>query len=384
MRPCISLLSTFLPQEMHHVYRQVSNLSSYSSIVIARKRKNPKSFPFANTQIITKGKMRILNRLKAKIFQLPVVGLCSSEISNINMICEQHDYPLVHVYQGDFALRCLSFIENYPSSVLVSFHGADLARKYSVATYSALWQSCCIILCRSLSMREALISLGCPPPKIMLNYTGVPMPKDIKNPATFSFSSGKIKNLKILQVCRFLEKKGLETTIHAFSKLLQVGFNGSLDLVGDGPIKQSLMKLVSDLGISDKVNFRGFLTGKDLMDCFMNADIFSHPSCITADGDREGIPNSLLEAMSYGLPVVATYHSGIPEVIKNRENGLLIDSHDIDSLTSSFIEIITNPHLSIKMAQKARETINSRFSISACVTELEKAYDLASELKSER
>ena len=165
---------------------------------------------------------------------------------------------------------------------------------------------------------------------------------------------------------------------------MQAGYDGSLDLVGDGPIKQSLINLVSGLGIRDKVNFRGFLTGKDLMDCFMNADIFSHPSCITADGDREGIPNSLLEAMSYGLPVVATYHSGIPEVIRNRENGLLIDSHDIDSLTSSFIEIITNPYSSIKMAQKARETINSRFSISACVTELEKAYDLASELKSER
>ena len=105
---------------------------------------------------------------------------------------------------------------------------------------------------------------------------------------------------------------------------------------------------------------------------------------MSAEGDREGIPNSLLEAMSYGLPVVSSLHSGIPEVIKHRENGLLVESHDIDSLTSLFVEVISNPYSSIKMAQKARETINSSFSISVCVNELVKAYDLACELKRSR
>lgn len=383
MQNVLSLISSFLPHEMYHVYRQVANLQSFKSHVVTRSRMNAEIFPFDNITLLKKSKLRIFNRLLYRLWQ-QIVPLSNYEVNQVLSYCENINEPVLHVYQGDVALRALKLLMNYQGPKVVSFHGADLSESKFISEYPKLWKQVDVVLCRCEAFVQKLDELGCPPPKIMLNYTGVPMPKGVKSHSRFSFSSDKINQLKIIQVCRFLEKKGLETTIHAFSKLLQVGYNGSLDLVGDGPIKQSLIKLVSDLGISDKVNFRGFLTGKDLMDCFMNADIFSHPSCITADGDREGIPNSLLEAMSYGLPVVATDHSGIPEVIKNRENGLLIDSHDIDSLTSSFIEIITNPHSSIKMAQKGRETINSRFSISACVTELEKAYDLASELKSER
>jgi glycosyltransferase involved in cell wall biosynthesis len=383
MRGVLSFISSFLPEEMNHIYRQVSNIFSYDSHVITRSFKNKNLFPFESLNLLKKSKLRIFKRFYYRLWQ-QTVPLSNYEVSQVLSYCENINEPVLHIYQGDVALRALNLLRNYQGPKVVSFHGADLSESKFISEYPKLWNHVDVVLCRCEAFVQKLDELGCPSPKIMLNYTGVPMPKDIKNPATFSFSSGKIKNLKILQVCRFLEKKGLETTIHAFSKLLQVGYNGSLDLVGDGPIKQSLINLVSGLGIADKVNFRGFLTGKDLMDCFMNADIFSHPSCITAEGDREGIPNSLLEAMSYGLPVVSSLHSGIPEVIKNRDNGLLINSHDIDSLTSSFIDIISTPHSSIKMAQKARETINSRFSIPVCVNELENSYNLACELKRNR
>ena len=383
MKTVISFVSAFLPKEMNHVYRQVSNLHSYNSHVLTRSVQNLNIFPFKNLKLLNKSNLRIFFRLYYRMRQ-QVVPLSRYEINQVLSYCESINRPVLHVYQGDVALRSLNLLNEYEGPKVVSFHGADLSESRLTSKYSKLWNKVDIVLCRCEAFVHKLAELGCPTSKIKLNYTGIPLPENVKNPTTFSFNSDKITNLKIIQVCRFLEKKGLETTIHAFKKLLQTGLDARLDLIGDGPLKQPLINLVTELGISDKVSFRGFLTGTDLLNSFLDADIFSHPSCMSAEGDREGIPNSLLEAMSYGLPVVSSLHSGIPEVIKHRENGLLVESHDIDSLTSLFVEVISNPYSSIKMAQKARETINSSFSISVCVNELEKAYDLACELKRSR
>jgi glycosyltransferase involved in cell wall biosynthesis len=157
-----------------------------------------------------------------------------------------------------------------------------------------------------------------------------------------------IKNEEIifLQISSFTEKKGHEYTIKAFHKYLQLGSKNSIKakmiLAGDGSLRQSAIYLVEQLKISDKVSFPGIVTKFGARELMMEANIFVHHSITSLTvGDMEGIPNAIMEAMAMELPILSTFHSGIPELVENNLNGYLVEERDIEDFSNK-MDLISN------------------------------------------
>src|SRR6202043_2204277 len=163
------------------------------------------------------------------------------------------------------------------------------------------------------------------------------------------------------QASRLIEKKGLATTLHAFTHFLTQYPNANLTIAGEGPMLCELKELTRKLRIDNRVALPGFVSQEKLRDIFYESDIFLHPSETGRDGNQEGIPNSMLEAMASGLPVFATNHGGIPEAIENGVSGLLVRERDHEALTRSLLEASQDRHLLSRIARRGAEVVAERF-----------------------
>lgn len=142
------------------------------------------------------------------------------------------------------------------------------------------------------------------------------------------------------QVAGFLEKKGHHYTFLAFKKYIQL-FNdhsAQLIIIGNGSLKESLLKEVEELGLKNQVKFMGELRPTEIVEWLDKTDVFLHHSITDSEGDMEGIPNAIMEAMSMNLPVVSTIHSGIPELVENGVNGYLVNEKVVDCYTMKMKE----------------------------------------------
>ncbi len=143
------------------------------------------------------------------------------------------------------------------------------------------------------------------------------------------------------RLCRRLgwcPKKGIATALRAFASFAKTHPSATFTVAGEGPLDAELKEFTSTLGIAANVKFTGFLDQAALTALFAESHIFLHPS-ETAGGDTEGVPNAMLEAMASGMPVVATRHGGIPEVVVSGESGLLCEEVDPAGLCAALERI---------------------------------------------
>lgn len=120
--------------------------------------------------------------------------------------------------------------------------------------------------------------------------------------------------------------------------------------------------------------FQGVCTHSEVIEGLKHSDIFLNSSRVCTDGDRDGIPNTLIEAMSMGLPVVSTNVSGIPELVTSYQNGILVDEEDEDAFKTALIELIENPTLAESLGKGARETVEASFDANVCFAPLREMY----------
>ena len=182
---------------------------------------------------------------------------------------------------------------------------------------------------------------------------------------------------RLLQACRLIPKKGVSTSIRAFAILQREFPNAELFIAGKGPLQPKLEGLAAQLGISEKVHFCGFLTQKELLKLYATSHLFLHPSETELDQNQEGIPNSVLEAMSTGLAVAATRHGGIPEAVQHGRTGLLVKEGDFVSLAESVAAILRSAQTFREMGWLASESVAVNFEQSEQIRQLESFYDEA-------
>lgn len=165
----------------------------------------------------------------------------------------------------------------------------------------------------------------------------------------------------ILSVGRLREKKGLDTLIAASSVLRARGIPFSCEIVGYGEERDQLAAMIESHDLSGQIVLAGKLTRERVIERYARAAVFVQPSRVAADGDRDGIPNVLLEAMAMGVPVVATRVSGIPELVRHGTTGLLVEPDDPEALANAMGQLIDdqagNGMWSTQLASAAREAV---------------------------
>jgi glycosyltransferase involved in cell wall biosynthesis len=141
-------------------------------------------------------------------------------------------------------------------------------------------------------------------------------------------------------------------------------------IYGDGPLSQQLESWVEEHGMTGEVMLHGDRTQQELISVYQNATFFILTPVQTDDGDRDGIPNVLVEAMAVGLPVITTAVSGIPELVENNQNGLLYQPHDVEGIASGIIELLRNAEKRRQLGEAASKKVREQFDVAQAANRL--------------
>lgn len=273
-------------------------------------------------------------------------------------------YDIIYCHFGPNGLKGLAIKEiNALSGKLVTaFHGYDLTKylqSYGEGAYRKLFEDGDAFLPISHHWEQQLVELGCDQSKIQVHRMGIDtrrFPFSIRHP-------GKDSSVKVVTVARLTEKKGIEYGIRAIAKLVRSNPKVEYCIIGDGPLRESLQKLIEELDVENNVKLVGWKQQHEVCSMLNESHLLLAPSVTSADGDKEGIPVALMEAMSMGLPVVSTYHSGIPELVEDGETGFLIPERDADALFERLKYLIDSPDTWIKMGDKGHDRIKEVYEI---------------------
>jgi glycosyltransferase involved in cell wall biosynthesis len=174
----------------------------------------------------------------------------------------------------------------------------------------------------------------------------------------------------ILSVGRLVEKKGFQDLLQALLLVKTRGENFHCSIYGDGPLWEQLKGWIEEHGMTGQIRLMGDCTQQELISIYQNATLFILTPVQTEDGDRDGIPNVLVEAMAVGLPVITTAVAGIPELVDNDQNGLLYQSHDIDGISSGIIELLRNPDKRRQFGGAGSKKVREQFDVAQAAKRL--------------
>jgi len=359
---------------MLHIYRQMTSLQRVQPVVIAQKRENETRLPFQDVYVVKKPQWHFLRRIWFKQIVDQPWEISRGEVQGIERALTKANAQLLHIYFGHIAVLLRPLIRHWPGPSLVSFHGADVLVDMQKSQYRRATEEMLSlvkrVLVRSESLREPVIDVGCAPEKIVVQRTGIPL-------SHFPFrerSAPDNGQWRLLQAGRLIEKKGLNTTLRAFAKFWRKFPESRLTIAGDGPQLRALQSLACSLKIDAAVDFAGFVTQEKLRELFYSSHIFLHPSQIGRDGNQEGVPNSMLEAMSTGLSVFATRHGGIPEAVENNISGILVAERDYESLADALVDCAKDSARLAAMGRAASESVAKNFDQLEQTRRLENIY----------
>lgn len=364
--------ATFLKPEMRHVYRQITGAREFRSVVFTQKREHAAEFPFDDLVVVPRARTRELRRWWMKSICGRPVSIYRSEARRIESRLREHSASVLHVYFGHIGVYLLPLMRRRALPTVVSFHGADaMVDQDKTAHREALREVMSLadlLLVRSQSLADRLIGHGAAPAKIRLHRTGIPMDQF---PATVR-QAPPDGAWHFVQACRLIEKKGLPTTMRAFAAFAQRHPRARLTIAGEGPDLEKTRALAAELGV--EVALPGFLPQGKLRALYESAHAFVHPSELGRDGNQEGVPNAMLEAMATGLPVLATHHGGIPEAVTDGEDGFLVGERDHVALAQAMERLVSEPGRYATMSGAAAASVRRNFELSAQITALEGYY----------
>ncbi|RKQ40745.1 colanic acid biosynthesis glycosyltransferase WcaL [Enterobacter sp. R1(2018)] len=255
-------------------------------------------------------------------------------------------------------LRELGLLQGKIATV---FHGIDISGREALAHYTPEYQQLFVrgdlMLPISNLWAGRLEKMGCPPAKIAVSRMGVDMDRFSLRPV-----KAPAGTLEIISVARLTEKKGLHVAIEACRLLKERGVDFRYNILGIGPWEIRLRTLIEQHQLDDVVFMPGFKPNHEVKAMLDEADLFLLPSVTGEDGDMEGIPVALMEAMAVGIPVISTVHSGIPELIDAGHSGWLVPEYDAIALADRLQAFAEVDESELKpMLTQAREKVETEF-----------------------
>lgn len=251
------------------------------------------------------------------------------------------------------------WLEN--KKLLTTFRGADVSVHFrqDPHQYDMLFKRCDLVVTVCEYFKNRLITLGCDPHKIVVHRSAIDCSLFS---STKKYAARKDdKQVRFISVARLIEKKGIEYVIKAMALLVEKYPHISYIIVGDGPDAEKLHTLVQKFDLLDKIIFFGWADQKKVVKLLDESDIFILPSVQAYDGNQEGIPNSLKEAMMMCLPVISTNQSGIPELVEDGISGFLVDERDEFALAEKMAWFIEHKKAWKLMGRAGRRKIKQEY-----------------------
>lgn len=259
------------------------------------------------------------------------------------------------------ALRDLGFIAGPIATV---FHGKDMSAflKKRPDAYSTLFSRGDLFLPISEYWRAKLLALGAPADRTFVHRMGVDTARFQAAPRGLAAGDP----VRFIGVGRMVEKKGFDDALAAFAAMrAEPGApNATLTLIGDGALRPALEAQAAGLGLGDAVRFAGLLPHAQVAEELARAHVFVLPSKTASSGDMEGIPVALMEAMAQGLPVLATRHSGTPELVEHGASGLLCEEGDRAALARNMAQLARAPERWAAMGEAGAARVRAEFDLN--------------------
>ena len=231
----------------------------------------------------------------------------------------------------------------------VYFHGVDASAllRHAVVRrrYRRLFKEATTLICVSRAIADRLVAVGAPERLIEVVPCGVEVA---------DFPPGAPEPGRVLAIGRLVEKKAPQLTIRAFAEVAAEFPHAHLDIIGDGPLRPACEAAIAATGLRDRVTLHGAQPHGFARAMLARAAIFIQHSVTAANGDTEGSPVAIAEAMATALPVVATRHSGIPEQVIDGETGLLVAEGDVAGMGAGLGRLLADPAGAMAMGAAGR------------------------------
>jgi colanic acid/amylovoran biosynthesis glycosyltransferase len=308
------------------------------------------------------------------------MSLLNDKVYYLDEIFSPKDYvkknkiSLIHAHHGQLGVLLLPFKDKTKLPLVTSIRGRDATMANQPIGYldnmKRLFErgERFFPVCHYLA--ERLIAWGCPPEKIRVLYGGVDLDQ-------FHYRAPNIEgsSQNILSMGRLVEKKGHHILMQAFQKIRSKFPNATLTIIGGGEMEEYLKSLAIQLELGDSFRLLNHLPKAQVREQMAKADLFCAASLEASNGDVEGIPNVLKEAMATGIPVVSTYHAGIPELITNDKEGVLIQENNVDALAGALDWMLENRSLWPYYSANARAKIEQAFDLNQQLLQQASYYD---------
>lgn len=244
--------------------------------------------------------------------------------------------------------------------LVVCFRGGDTTHRLveNPHRYDELFKHVDLCLPNCIHFKNVLISHGCHPSKIEALYSGI-------DTSRFTFHErkmpGKDEKIKIITVARLFEYKGIGYAIRAVRRVLKQFPTIEYEIIGDGPERDNLQKMIHAKGLEKNIKLSGYLPQAEVIKRLDESHLFLFTPFTTAEGEQDAPVNVIKEALATGLPVIATRHGGIPELIEDGVTGLLVEEKNVDQMAEKIIHFFQHPGIWSPLAVSGAEHIQKKF-----------------------
>ncbi|MFE4105437.1 glycosyltransferase [Almyronema epifaneia] len=371
--------SLLLPPSQTFVRAQAESLEAFTAYYAGSRRVPGLDLPTERTLVINAGTQA--GKLRELLFKL--TGRDAAFYQQVRQI----QPALVHAQFGLSGVLLLPLMRSLGVPLIVHYRGADATVDAKQARFDSLnhWlyyqrrdrlkQSAQLFLTVSKFIRDKLLEQGFPADRVRAHYHGV----DISQ---FNPDASRPREAVVLFVGRLAAKKGCDDLIRAMAKVQATKADAELVLIGDGPLRASLENLASQH--LQRYRFLGVQPQPVVREWMNRAQVLAAPSVTTPAGDSEGLPNVVLEAQAMQLPVVSTYHAGIPEAVIHGETGFLVKEHDWQGLADYLLKLLQAQDLWQHFSQQGRSHMENNFNRYRQTRALEQIYEAVLAQKSER
>lgn len=274
--------------------------------------------------------------------------------AELRRFIHRHGVEVVVVEFLDFACRWFDTLRELDVRVWLRGHGADLSSRLN-SSY-AQFATAAGITVPSQAAAARLAEVGLPRELVHV----VPNHVDVPPRSRLSRPRGSV--IRCVTIGRLVPKKGHQYLLDAFRLAHDSDPRLRLDIVGDGPLRPDLEHQIAGLHLHDSVQLLGALRPQEIARQLDRSDIYLHHAVTAPDGETEGQPLAILEAMAASLPCVLTRHEGIPELVEDGVSGVLVDERDIDTTAKAIIELAADPTARQRLGHAAWRRAQARHS----------------------